>query len=320
MATSPRARGADFKLYAKTESTAGTAPTGDWLQLPCISFGLGAQANIRDDAILSAIAESTRDQVGGYLDLTQVEGPAVVPVDLENFGTWLRLFMGAPSTSGSSDYTHVFTSGAVSLPSIATEKAFSRISKFAVCTYVSGNTMEITWDAEGRLVANLDLMAQDETIGGTTSAGTPTFAGMTRFRRGHMVLLKGGSAFANVTSFRMRLENNLEAIRTVNSAGAIEAIDAGNAGLSGSFRIRVADTALITAAEAETTQALAPKLTISATKALEFDLPRCLISRPKFVVEGPGGIEFDVNFRAEYDLTSGYMMQATLKNQTAAYS
>ena len=36
------AQGASFKLYSQIETTENVAPTGNWGQMPCFSFGLGA--------------------------------------------------------------------------------------------------------------------------------------------------------------------------------------------------------------------------------------------------------------------------------------
>jgi hypothetical protein len=48
-----------------------------------------------------------------------------VPVDVINIGHWLRLLLGAPTTTGTTpNYTHSFGSGAATLPSQAIEVGY----------------------------------------------------------------------------------------------------------------------------------------------------------------------------------------------------
>jgi hypothetical protein len=59
-----------------------------------------------------------------------------VPVDLINIGHWLRLLLGAPTTTGSTNFIHTFGSGAASLPSNAMEIGYPDVPSFDVCTGV----------------------------------------------------------------------------------------------------------------------------------------------------------------------------------------
>lgn len=46
-----------------------------------------------------------------YRDFIELTGDAVVPLDLTNIGHWLRMLLGSPTTTGTTDFTHVFKSG-----------------------------------------------------------------------------------------------------------------------------------------------------------------------------------------------------------------
>jgi len=322
MASSPRLRGADAKLYAKTESTFGTAVSGDYAQLPFFSLDLGATAELVDDPALSATAEVTRDATGVYLGRSTVAGQAVVPVDLESFGVWLRLLFGAPTTTGSSDYVHTWVSGAAALPSMTMEKALSRVSKYSLLTGVKGNSMSIVGGTEQKPRATIGLMAQDETTSGSSGAGTPTFAGMTHFHQKLCSITDDGSAFANVAEFTLNYSNNLEPYYDLNGADTPVAIDEGLASCDGSFRIRVSEDGLdlVADAVAETAHALVFKYQISSTKLVQFTIHDALLSRPTVGISGPGGTDLSFNWRARYNSSGGEMMEVVLKNQIATYA
>lgn len=322
MASSPRAIGANFRLLHKTESTYGTAPSGDWAQVPCFSFDLGGTADLLDDPALSAAAEVTRDANGYMLGRSTIAGQAVVPVDLESLGSWLRLLLGAPSTSGSSDYTHSYVSGAATLPSAAFEKALTQITKYSLLTGVKANTMALVATTDQRPRATFGLLGQDEAISGSSSAGTPTFAGMTGFHQSQCSLTLGGSAFPNVSSFSLNYSNGMEPFYDLNSADTVLAIDEGRATCSGSITLRVSEDGLglITDAIAGTRRALVLKYEISATKSIAFAIPQAALARASVPINGPGGIDITVNFFGEYNASAGEMLQVDLKNQIASYA
>lgn len=323
MASTPRNRGADVKLYGKTESAFGTAPSGDWAQLPFFSFEHGASAELQDDPALSATAEITRDATGVYIGRSSISGQAIVPVDLENFGFWLRALLGAPTTTGSGDYTHTWVSGATGgLPSVGLEKALSRLTKYGLMTGNKANTLALTAGTEQKPRATIGLMAQDEAFSGSSAAGTPTWAGMTQFHQKQYSVTDNGSALGNCIEFTLNYGNGMEPYFDLNSGDAPTAIDEGLASCDGSFRTRVsADTmSLIDDAIAETGHALVLKLQISSTKLLQFTISDALLSRPTIGITGPGGTEVTFNWRARYSASAGEMLEVILKNQISAYS
>jgi len=322
MASSPRLRGADALLYMKTESTFGTAPSGDWIQRPFISMGIGSTAEIEDDNVLSASAEPSRDANGLGIGRATVAGDVIVPVDLENFGAWLRLLFGAPTTSGSSDYVHTFISGAESLPSASIEKVMTRIDQFGLLTGIKANTMTIAAGTEERPRATIGLMGKAEAFSGSSGAGTPTWGGMTRFHQRQLSITDDGSAFPNINSFSLTYSNGLEPYYDLNSAGVVSAIDEGRASCSGSFTGRISEDTLglIADGRAETAHALVLKWQISSTALLEFTIHEALLSAPTIGITGPAGTDVTFNWNARYNTAGGEMLQVILKNQTATYA
>lgn len=323
MASTPRLKGAAVHLYAKTESTYGTAPSGDWVQLPFFDFSLGAGAELQEDPALSSTAEVTRDSTGLFLGRPTIEGQAIVPVDLESFGAWLRLLLGAPSTAGSSDYTHTWVSGVTTaLPSASMEKVLSGLTQFGLLTGVKANTMAFSAGTEQRPRATFGLIGKAEAYSGSTSAGTPTFAGSTPFHQKQYSVTDDGSALGNCMEFGINYSNNMEAYYDLNSGNAPVSIEDGQATCSGTFRTRVSpDTIdLIGDAVAGTAHSLVLKCQISSTKLIQFTIHEALLSQPIIGISGPGGIDVTFNWRAQYNASGGEMMEVILKNQTSAYA
>ncbi len=89
-----RARGANAVMAGAFETTYGTAPVGGFKKLPFVSAALGDEQGL----IASDLLGYGREPLPPSRDVVNNEGDVVVPVDLRNFGTWLKLLMGAPST------------------------------------------------------------------------------------------------------------------------------------------------------------------------------------------------------------------------------
>lgn len=121
------AQGKQVSIFQQTEATEGVKPTGNYRRLPVKSFSLAPTENIQQEVVLSSAA-TTRDPMDPYRDFIDIAGDAVVPLDLTNIGHWLRMLRGAPITSGSTNFTHVFRSGSNALPSAAFEKVYGDVS------------------------------------------------------------------------------------------------------------------------------------------------------------------------------------------------
>lgn len=101
-----RARGANAKLRLKFETEYGVAPSGNYANVPFVSLTLGEQQGL----VASDLLGQGRHPQAPALDVVDNDGQAVVPVDVRNFGYWLKLAMGAPASD---------TQGAAAAGSIA---------------------------------------------------------------------------------------------------------------------------------------------------------------------------------------------------------
>jgi hypothetical protein len=90
-----RARGANAVMALAFESTYGTPPGSGFQKVPFVSSQLGEQ----QDLIASDLLGYGRDPQQPARDVINNDGDIVVPLDLRNFGYWLKLLFGAPTTT-----------------------------------------------------------------------------------------------------------------------------------------------------------------------------------------------------------------------------
>lgn len=312
------AQGSAFKLYGKVESVEGTAPTGNWDQFPCFSFGLTATQDLQQDNVLSS--GTTRDAGDPLFGLIRVEGSTRVPIETVHFGRWLKLLMGNPTTTGTSNYTHTFKSGATSLPSFSFEKAFPDITRYEVVKGVRANTLQVSMTPDGAAAATIGLMGLSETTGSSSGAGTPVVTGYTRFHNVNGSISKGGSALAAVTAGEFTVTNDMEMVPAIRSDYAMEGIDFGQSGASGTLTLRFKDHTLRTDANNRTAVALAYALTIDANTSVTFNFPRAFLAAQGNPIEGPRGVSQQFRFVAAWDTTAATAVSVVYKNAVASYA
>ncbi len=90
-----RARGANAQLCLAYETNYGTPPGSGYIKMPFVSSDLGEQQNL----ITSDVLGYGRDPQDPVLDVINNEGNVAVPLDLRSTGDWLKLMMGAPTTT-----------------------------------------------------------------------------------------------------------------------------------------------------------------------------------------------------------------------------
>jgi hypothetical protein len=270
--------------------------------------------------IASDLLGQGRDPSQPIRDVIRVEGNVVVPVDVRNFGHWLKALLGAPTTTGSAPYTHTFVSGAASLPSIALEVGMPEIPIYFTEAGVRVNSAQLNFARSGAANATLNCIAQGETDNTTTGGGTPTVATLTRFNQFQGSIKKDGVQLGNVTGAQLTYSNNLERIETIRSDGKIDGADPTIAALTGNIEVRFADTALIDAATDNTPLELAFAYTIDADKSLTFTAHEVYLPKPKLAISGPGGVQATFDWQAAKATAPARMLTVVLKNDVASYA
>ncbi|MBS7792169.1 hypothetical protein KTR66_19375 [Roseococcus sp. SDR] len=314
-------QGKNVSIFQQIEATEGVKPTGNYRRLPVKSFTLAPNENLAQDVVLSSAA-TTRDPLDPYRDFIDITGEAVVPLDLTNIGHWLRMLLGSPTTTGTTNLTHVFRSGSNALPSVAIEKVYSDIAG-ANEGYlgVRANTLSVPIQQSGVADATFGLMALAHTPNLTSAPGTPTTATFERFNRFQGSVSRNGAALPAFMQGTLTFSNGMEAVKAIRNDRRIEGIDWAetSAQFEGTVRLTAANAAILTDAIAGTPCSLAYQLQINAQRSLTLELPRVTLAPIGPRLEGPMGIDLPVRGLASFDSTAACMFRVTLLNQTAAY-
>lgn len=309
--------GANAKLYMKKESTYGTAATGNYASVPFFNVNLGAEQPLITPTVIGVSAN--RDPGAPIKDVITVSGDIEIPCDANNFGFWLNLALGAPTTTGASDFTHVFKSGGATLPSYTIEHAMPSVPNFAqmVGSMCGGFSLNFTPSGETR--ATFQMVGQGQSNLGSSAAGTVTSATYAPFGQFQGTIKRNGTALGFAAEAQLSFSNNLETVRTIRSDGKVDGFIPGITNASGSLGIYFTDTTLLTQATNGTSCSIELAYTISATQSLVILLHEVYLPVPKLVTPGPQGVRANFNFQAAYNAAQSTMMTATLKNQTATY-
>jgi hypothetical protein len=276
-----RARGANAVLAAAFEATYGTAPVAGFKKLPFVSSNLGDEQNL----IASDLLGYGREPLPPSRDVVNNDGDVVVPVDLRNFGDWLKLLMGAPtSVDNAGVITHTFVSGALTLPSMAIEIGLPEIPSYGMNVGVRADTMKIQLQRSGLLNATMSLIAQGETPETVSAAGAPTEAVIERFSQFQGEIKRNGVALGHVVSAELSYANNLDKVETIQPDGRIEDADPAMVAVTGNVTLRFADTVLLDQASSGDPCELSFGWTIGAEKSLLFIIHSAFLPKPKMSI------------------------------------
>lgn len=321
MAVAPtRARGSNARVVTAFEASPGTPPGAGavWHATPFVSHTLGEERPLEEDDLLGQGREM-QDPTEG---VATNDGDIVVPVDARNFGRWLKLFFGNPLSAGNADdgYTHTFTSGAQTLPSMSIEVGAPEVPAYSNNYGCRGNTMRIQMARSGKLNATLGLICIGESNPTNASAGgpNPTKLATTRFPNATGAVKRNGQLLGSVVGASFTFSNQLEKVETIRPDGRIEDSDPGMAMMTGDLTIKFATRDLLDAAS--TSPPTPMEITFGWTVGnftLLFTLPRVFLPKPKRPISGPGGIQAQFNFQTSG--ANGNAVIVTLKNDKDSY-
>jgi hypothetical protein len=310
-----RAQGARAQMALAFETTYGTPPASGYTRMPFASTTLGAEQPLLNSELLGY----GRDPLAPIKDAVTADGDVVVPIDAEAFGFWLKAAFGDPDTSGTGPWTHAFQSGGWVLPSLSIETGMPEVPRFAM---YSGCVLDqLTWQMQrsGLLTATARLVAQGETVGATSSAGTPAALELKRFGHFNGAISRNGSALGNIVSAEVTYANNLDRIETIRADGRIDGADPSIAALTGRIEVRFADQTLVTQAINGEPCELEFAYSLPSGESFTFTVHAVFLPRPRIEIQGPQGVQATFDWQAAKDGTLGRMCTAILVNDIESY-
>jgi hypothetical protein len=297
------------------ETVYGTPPAGGFTKMPFASTTLGAEQSLLNSELLGY----GRDPLAPIKDAVTADGDVIVPIDAEAFGFWLKAAFGDPVTTDTGPWTHEFRSGVWSLPSLSIETGMPEVPRYAI---YSGCVLDqISWQMQrsGLLTATARLVAQGETVGTISNAGTPAPIDLKRFGHFNGSITRNGAALGNVVSAQIAYTNNLDRIETIRADGRIDGADPSIAALTGSIEVRFADSTLVTQAMDGDPCALEFSYALPSGESFSFSVHAVYLPRPRIEISGPQGVQATFDWQAARDSTLGRMCTATLINDREEY-
>lgn len=426
-----RARGANAVMALAFETTYGVPPGSGFKQVPFVSSALGEQQNLIESDLLGY----GRDPQQPARDVINNDGDIVVPLDLRNFGYWLKLLLGAPTstqgfaasgsftfdappedgstisiggadwtfvaagpagdesligatlqetlanaviglnksataalasqtyslnlagnailieadtigTAGNSvtldasttpdsnatasgatlgggaatgPYNHVFASGALSLPSAAIEVGMPDVPSYGMNFGAMADKLAIQLQRSGLLNGAVSIVAQGETRGGTSGAGSPTEQVIERFTQFTGQIRRDGVPLGNVVSGTFTYANNLDKVEVIRPDGRIAGADPAMLAVTGQVVVRFADTSLLDLAVAGTAIELIFEWSIAAGKLLRFVVHNVNLPKPKLPITGPAGVQATFDWQASEHPSLAKTCTALLVNDVTTY-
>ena len=317
----PVARGYKTQCLMDYESVFGTLPdAGDraGVILPINSFGLNVSRNKNSAQTLTG----RRDPVEPFDGNTEVTGDVVVPVDVTAFGYWLKLLLGAPTTTGSgAPYTHVFKVSDTTPSGIVQCTYGTATTSYGLFSGVKCSSMSMTVGGDEELTATFSLAGRDATYSTTDYDSNASLVTLKRLNNFQATLKKDSVAFATCTQVDFTIDNGLDtSIRTIGGQGMVYDIPEGIMSVTGTMNCLFTDTTLLAAAKASTEMALELAIAIDASNSLTFKFPEVQLQYQGPTVDGPTGIMAEFPFVAYFSNSADdSVVVATLVNSTASY-
>ena len=310
-----RAQGARAQMALGFETVYGTPPLSGFTKMPFASTSLGSEQPLLNSELLGY----GRDPLAPIKDAVTADGDAVVPLDAGAFGFWLKAAFGDPTTTGVGPYTHEFTSGNWTLPSLSIETGMPEVPRFAM---YSGCVLDqLSWQVQrsGLLTATARLVAQGETVATTTSVGTPAELGLKRFGHFNGAISRNGTALGNVVSAEITYSNNLDRIETIRGDGRIDGADATMAALTGRIEVRFADSTLVAQAINGEACEMEFAYVLPSGDSFIFTVHAVYLPIPRIEISGPQGVQASFDWQAAKATSPARMCTATLINDIEAY-
>lgn len=237
---------------------------------------------------------------------------------------------GATLSGGATtgQYNHVFTSGALSLPSASIEIGNPEVPSYRMNFGIVLDGLQIAMQRSGNLVGTIPYIAQGENASaGTSSGGTPVIelgvanATLQRFTQFSGQVNRDGVPLGNLVSSNWNYANGIDPVEIIRNDGRIGGADAGMASVNITAVMRYADTTLIDLSRAGSAVELRHMWSVGglSSKSLTLITHQVDLPRPKLPVTGSGGIQATFNFQGSQLTSLGRMVTAILVNDVSSY-
>ena len=324
------ARGYKTQCVLDFEESFGTAPsTPAGKILPINSFGLNVSRNKNSAETLTG----RRDPVEPFDGNVEVTGDIVVPVDLRAFPYWLKLLMGAPTTTGTDDpespgtdiapFTHVFKVSDTTPSGILQCQFGTNPLSYGLFNGAKVSSLSLSVGGDEELTATFSVAGRNATYSTTNYDSNASSVTLKRLNNFQAILKKNGTKFATVTKFDLTIDNGLDtSIRTIGGEGMVYDIPEGIMSVTGTMTALFTGLDLIEEAKNSTEMSLEIGVELDSNNSFKILLPEVQSQYQGPTVEGATGITVDFPFVAYFndDVSNNSCVVITVKNDVASYA
>ncbi|MDE3038511.1 MAG: hypothetical protein KGJ21_08710 [Pseudomonadota bacterium] len=300
------------------------------------SGATGNQTNIQGSlsATMTQLASDLNASANSSINVSSYAGTAtaltITYKTVGAAGNAFTLASGNPNavvsgtTMSGGGYTHVYISGATTLPSFTAEVGHLNVPAYALNTGCMLESMAMDFQRTGGAKSTLKIMAQGEVINTTSGGGTPTTRIYKPFSQFNGSILRNGAALANVTGAKLNYSNGLQDVKALRTDALIDSIDPTLIAANGTIDLRFADLTLLTDAINGNSIQLQLQYQFPGLDAnnylLNWTFHSVFLPKPKMQISGPGGVQAVFNWEAAYNDSLGKSVTVTLKNDVVAYA
>ena len=315
----PVARGYKTSCLLDFETVFGEVPeTPAGVVLPINSFGLNVNRNKNSAETLTG----RRDPVEPFDGNTEVTGDLTVPVDTRAFGYWLKLLLGAPTTTGSTTYTHVYKVSDTNPSGIVQCTYGTTPETYGLFSGVKMSSMAMTVGGDEELTATVSLAGRNVAYSSSDYNSSASLVTLKRLNNFQASLKKDSTTFATCTTCDFTIDNGLDtSIRTIGGGGMVYDIPEGIMSVTGTMTTLFTNLDLLTAAKNSTEMSLELAIAIDASNSLTFKFSEVQLQYQGPTVDGPTGIMCEFPFVAYLaDAVDDSVVTVTLVNDVASYA
>jgi hypothetical protein len=179
--------------------------------------------------------------------------------------------------------------------------------------------LAIQLQRSGLLNGTVSIVAQGETRGGASGAGSPTEQVIERFTQFTGQIRRDGVPLGNVVSGTFTYANNLDKVEVIRPDGRIAGADPAMLAVTGQVVVRFADTSLLDLAVAGTAIELIFEWSVASGKLLRFIVHNVNLPKPKLPITGPAGVQATFDWQASEHPSLAKTCTALLVNDVTAY-
>jgi hypothetical protein len=307
-------------FYEQTDIQTPAVAGANGLKAHLISSDLAFDQPLQDSRVINATRNPTDPYPGGQ----EVKGTFVVQLDPIGIGYYLKWLVGAPTTTGTGPYTHVFKVNASSvLTSLSAERFLADITQAFRATGVKLGKFNASIARGGCLEGNFDVSGLDEVRGTTVLDAAPFEPAKIKFLAGNIVMQEAGVTFALAKKFDWAFDNQLQGLDVLGNNNQFYDFVEGVGMPTGTFEMYIKDGAIYDKAKA--IQESSIKETFTATdgvSTMEWLWPEVkFMSWSPKITGGTGPLTTGVAFKPYSDnAAEATSMQITLSNTHPSYA